>query len=114
MTVVREVIRGDYGRGPHSPDWYQQRLFGLLARRLTIRVSGLITVDFLRYRGVDVCVVDVKRSPTEPVRAQRLARTGYEQHDKSEWAFWVREGNRTVEYRDGAMTSYIKRRWPNT
>lgn len=106
-------IEDDHRRGQqHSSDAYQLSLLGLLSRRLTTTVSGLITFDFPRYQGVEICVVDVNRSPTEPVRCQPLPSRGNKQLDKSKWVFWVREGNRTVEYRDGDMESYINRRWP--
>ena len=107
-------IEDDHRRGKqHSTDAYQLNLLRLFGERLTTRISGLITVDFPRYQGVELCVVDVRRSPTGPVRVQPLTSKGWKQVDKSDWEFWVREGNQTAEYRDADIKSYIRRRWPS-
>ena len=96
-----------------DPDEYERFLRDLLKDRISTPVAGLVSINYKEYRATTVCVVEVAKSPDDPVFAQPFDKreNQWGTRDTDKWDFWVRDGNQTRQYEGESRSRYVLRRW---
>ena len=96
-----------------DPDLYERRVREILQEHLNVGIADLVATSIEYFQGHLVCIVTVKPSPSDPVFAQPLSEDdrSWEEADRDDWVFYVRDGNATRRYKGERRSRYVLRRF---